>query len=107
MGEERARYLLDPEVRREVEKRMTDAAGPTIKETLDLFDISAQREADKWLKTANPDMHTAVNAMIKSHNYSVERVMNRFKWIYGDDSSKRLRVQVELAAKWAMRERYS
>ncbi len=105
MDEERAKYLLDPEVRRKVEKRMIDVVGPTIEETRDMFSRAAELDAWEWLATEHPNMAIAVHQWIHQHGYSVKKIEKEFDAIYKNVSSPALKVRVLNAARWEKRER--
>lgn len=94
-------YVLEPGVRREVEKRMTIVMATPKNKTRDKFRGAAYREGARYLRDNLPEMGEAVIEWIKDHDSSVEDVMAEFDAIYKGDSSKGLRVQVENAAEWA------
>ncbi len=105
MTEERGKYLLEPVSRREVEKRMTIVMATKLEETLHKLNKAAERRAAQWLAREDEDFAAAVDELVTEHKWTVGKVLAKFDTLYKGDSSKALRVQVELAAKWAMRER--
>lgn len=100
-------YVLDPDVRREVEKRMAIRMATKLEETLHKLNKAAERRAAQWLAREDEDFAAAVDELVTEHKWTIDAVLEKFDKLYKGDSSKALRVQVELAAKWAERERDS
>lgn len=103
MTEAQAKYVLEPETRREVEKRMANVTGPTIEETRDMFSRAAEFDASEWLATEHPNMAIAVEQWIKKHGYSIKQIEKEFDAIYKNVSSPALKVRVLNAARWERR----
>lgn len=104
-NESQKRYVLEPGVRREVEKRMTIRMATKLEETLHKLNKAAERRAAQWLAREDEDFAAAIDELVTRHGWTVEKVLEKFDTLYKGDSSKALRVQVELAAKWAKREK--